>query len=106
LLERGGEGIGRVRLELRRFDRIDLRDLLSRDFGGEGGSATSDDGCFEGPAGGGSDGLAGGDRLPRDTVEFPFALFDDYSDGFGHKSCSQLNCLASRWLDSRGGYPT
>ena len=78
LLERGGEGIGRVRLELRRFDGVDLADLLGGNFGGEGGGAASDHGGFESPAGSGGDGLTGGDGLPGDAVEFAFALFDDY----------------------------
>src|ERR1700680_4398185 len=39
LFERGGEGVRRVRLELRRFDGVDLCHLLRCAFGGDGGSA-------------------------------------------------------------------
>ena len=94
LFERGGEGIGRVGLELRRFDRIDLRDFLGRDFGGEGRRVCPDDGGFESPAGGRGDGLSGGDRLPGDAVQFAFALFDDYEDGIGHKAVLSSQVLS------------
>jgi hypothetical protein len=78
LFERSGEGVGRIGLELRRFDRIDLRDFLCGDFGGEGLCVASDDGSFKSPAGGGGDSLPGRYGFPGDSVEFAFALFDDY----------------------------
>src|SRR5580698_10006215 len=78
LLEGGGEGVGGVGLEFRGFDVVDLRDLLGGNFGGQGGHAGADHDGFESPAGGGGYGLAGGNRLPGDAVEFAFALFDDY----------------------------
>src|ERR1700732_1660250 len=44
LFERAGEGVRRVRLELWRFDGVDLGNLLGCDFGGNRGSAGTDHG--------------------------------------------------------------
>ena len=77
LFERGGEGVGSVGLELRRLDGVDFRDLFPGYFCGQRADAGADYGGFEGPSGGGGEGLARGDSFPGDAVEFGFALFDD-----------------------------
>ena len=78
LFERGGEGVGRIRLKLWRFDGVNLYHLLRCDFGGDRGSAGTNHGGLQNPARSGGDSLAGGDGLPGDAVELTFALFDDY----------------------------
>ena len=68
LLQGGGEGVGRVGFEFRGLDGIDFRDLLARDFVGEGRDSASGDRGFESPAGFGRQSLAGSESLPGDAV--------------------------------------
>ena len=50
---------------------------------------------FERPAGGGGNGLSGGDGFPGDAIQFAFALFDDYEDRIGHKVSLAASSYAS-----------
>ncbi len=72
------EGVRCVRFELRRLDGVNFRDFLGRNFVGKVRDAAADDRSFERPTGFRGERLPGGERLPRDAVQFAFALFDDY----------------------------
>ena len=102
LLQRGGEGVGRVGFEFRRLDGVDFRDLLARDFVGEVRDSAADDGGFERPAGFGGQGLPGGEGLPGDAVQFAFTLFDDDQDRIRHDLRLGLQV---RTLDFKNQFP-
>src|SRR5262249_3586224 len=91
LFECRNEGVGSIGLEFRVLDRIDLREFLASDFGGECCDASTDDGGFERPASFGGDGLAGGKGLPRDAVQLSFTLLNNHQNCIGHKDRSQVS---------------
>ena len=63
-----------------------LGDFLAGHFVCEIFDGAAGDRCFQRPAHLRRDGLASGEGLPGDPVEFAFALFYDDQDGFRHKN--------------------
>ena len=84
LLQTCGKGVGSVRLQLRRLDRVNLRDSFRRDLAGKRANARAHNGGFQRPSRGCGDGLPRGYSFPGSAVEFPFALFDDDENCFSH----------------------
>src|SRR5580704_9434478 len=94
LFERYGESIGSVRLELRRLNRINLRNFFRRDFRSDRSGTGADYRAFESPSGGGCDRLSRRDGLPGNAIQLAFALLDNDQDRIRHKEPnSQLSSL-------------
>src|ERR1700676_1378275 len=74
------KGVRRVGFEPGRLDVIHLGDLLRRYLARDCSCAGAHDRRFERPSCVSGDRLPGGNRLPRDAVQFSFALFNDYKN--------------------------
>ncbi len=77
LFQSRSKRVGRVGIELRRLDHVNLRYFLPRNFSGDRSDSLADDRSFERPSGRRGDCLSGSDGFPRNAIQLAFALFDD-----------------------------
>ena len=72
--------VGSVGLEPGRLDVIHLGDFLLRHFARDRSYAGAHHRGLQRPSRLSGNRLPGGNRFPRDAVQFSFALFDDYKN--------------------------